>query len=115
MIWFLLMIFIGLVLGLVYGWVINPIRTGSASPSSLRADYKADYVLMIAEIYAADGNLDSAVQRLAPMGHDPQKVVAEGFLAAGKLGYPVSDLEQISRLAQALQGLSPSAGSRDGS
>ena len=101
---FLIMIAGGLGLGLVYGWIINPVKTADSSVSSLRADYKADYVLMVAEIYQADGDLEQAAARLGLLGSQPPgKIVAEGLLTARSLGYMPADLSLIESLSQALQ------------
>ena len=54
---FLVAIGIGLGLGLYYGWVVSPVAYVDTAPNTLRPDYKADYVLMVAEAYQADGVL----------------------------------------------------------
>jgi len=54
-----------LVLGLFYGWEINPVQFVDTTPASMRADYRADYVLMIAEAFHTDQNADVAIRRLA--------------------------------------------------
>ena len=48
--WFLffLSIALGLAAGLYYGWVINPVEYVNTTPDTLRVDYQADYVLMVA-------------------------------------------------------------------
>ena len=46
---------LGIGLGLLYGWVIDPADFFDLTPDTLRADYKADYVLMTAEAYRATG------------------------------------------------------------
>jgi hypothetical protein len=35
--------------GLLYGWMVNPVRYVNTTPDTLRADYQLDYVLMVAE------------------------------------------------------------------
>jgi hypothetical protein len=103
-IWFLIMIALGAAAGMVYGWVINPVKYLDTSPASLRADYKADYVLMVAEIYSSDGNLEQASRRLAVLSSlPPARVVADALLIARDLQYGAADLETIDRLAQALK------------
>jgi hypothetical protein len=100
---FLLTIVIGAAAGLYYGWVVNPVRYMDATPSSLRADYKADYVLMTAEAYRADGNLDLAVQRLELLGGaSPAESVALATVFAVRAGYGETDLALMQNLADAL-------------
>jgi hypothetical protein len=64
--WYLLTaVLIGLGLGLVYTWVISPVKYIDAAPSSLRADFKDQYRLLIASSYIATGDLGRAQARLA--------------------------------------------------
>lgn len=101
---FLVMIVLGIGLGLAYGWIVNPINADEISPSSLRADYKADYVLMVAEIYQSDSDLDQAAARLALLGSQPPgQIAAEGLRTAMSLGYTPADLSLIENLSRALQ------------
>jgi hypothetical protein len=109
-VWFLIMIAAGVVIGLLYGWMINPVKYVDNSASSLRADYKTDYVLMVAEIYQADGNLDLAATRLGLISSQPPgKIIAEGMLTAQSLGYTPADLTLMENLSQALQKETPTS------
>lgn len=64
--WYLLTgLMIGLVIGLIYAWVIDPVQYIDALPSGLRADAKDQYRVMIAMAYQVDANLGRARQRLA--------------------------------------------------
>ncbi len=102
---FLLSILAGLGAGVAYGWVINPPPYRDLAPSTLRADYKADYVLMVAEIYRQDGQLPQALRRLSQLDASltPARIVAEALLTASDLDYAPSDLAALSALAQAVQ------------
>jgi hypothetical protein len=110
-IYFLLAIAIGVGLGFLYGWVINPPGASNTSPTILRSDYKADSVLMIAEIYKQDQDLTRAQSRLALLG-DPLITSQNALLTAQQLGYAYTDVETMARLVQALQsaGTLPSGG-----
>jgi hypothetical protein len=102
--WFLVMILAGLGLGLLYGWVINPVKYIDTSPDSLRSDYKADYILMVAEAYRAEGDPALAARRLAFLGSTPPLEMAQqAVLYAGTAKYPPSDVDLLIRLVQALQ------------
>ena len=57
---FLITVALGLGAGLFYGWKINPGEYINTTPGSLRDDYKADYVLMVAEAYQAEADLNAA-------------------------------------------------------
>lgn len=69
------MIAIGVGFGLLYGWVIEPVKYVDTAPDSLRLDYKTDYVLMVAEAYQVERDLNLAVQRLTLLGGNPLDTV----------------------------------------
>jgi hypothetical protein len=107
---FFVVFFIGLAASLFYAWIINPVKLVETSPDTLREDYKADYVLMVAEIYHADGNLEQATQRLALLGNaTPGQIVdaaltyARGEMNDDQAIYPVEDLEMMQLLVDALK------------
>jgi hypothetical protein len=56
---------IGVVAGLLYAWLIQPMQYVDAAPNSLSESDKDQYRAMIALAYKADGNLGRARQRLA--------------------------------------------------
>ncbi len=87
------MILIGIALGLVYGWVVSPVQYVDTAPDSLREDYRTDYVLMVAEVYDADGDTAQAVRRLAMLGGElPENIVGQAIESATLLGYTQADL-----------------------
>jgi hypothetical protein len=50
--WYLLTgMVIGIVLGLVYAWVVQPVRYVNTSPGSLRVEFKDRYRALIASAY----------------------------------------------------------------
>ncbi|MCC6147845.1 MAG: hypothetical protein IT308_09790 [Anaerolineaceae bacterium] len=109
--WFAVSIAAGLALGLVYGWVVNPVKYVDTPPSNLRADYKADYALMTAEIYAADKDLTLASYRLTRLGEEtPLRAVQQAILTGRELGYSEDDIALLAALAEALEALPPTAG-----
>lgn len=98
------MVALGLLAGLIYGWIISPVKYVNTTPDTLRADYRTDYVLMVAEIYHTDSNLEQAAQRLAFLGSQPPaRLVADGIINARALGYSSNDLDLLNQLSQALQ------------
>ncbi len=99
---------IGLGLGLLYGWVINPVQFVDTTPASMRADYRADYVLMIAEAFHADQNTDLAIRRLAVFGSDSPADIASQALQTGQnIGYSSNDISLLQELTRALQAYQP--------
>lgn len=101
--WFIISILVGIGLGLLYGWVINPGVEIQAPASTLRADYRADTVLMVAEIYAAKQDTPLAAEQLRLLGEgEPLLIVQQAILTAQDLNYPAVDITHLANLAQAL-------------
>lgn len=68
---------LGVVLGVVYAWVISPIQPSRVTPASLRADFKDQYRILVAAAYNATGDLDRARTRLAQLEEgDPAMALA---------------------------------------
>ena len=100
---FLFIIAIGAGVGLAVGWMVIPPPYANLKPDTLRSDYKADYVLMIAEVYRKDGNLASAVRRLAVLeDQPPERLVSQALVSARDLSYSQPDVETLAYLASAL-------------
>lgn len=103
-IFFGLSILLGAVLGMLYGWAINPVEYVNARPESLRSDYKADYVLMVAEIYNTEGDIVLAANQLSLLGDKPiSTYIDQAIITGEELNYPHQDLAQIARLSQAIR------------
>lgn len=100
---FFIVLIIGFGIGLLYGWVISPVEYVDTFPETLRDDYKADYVLMVAEIFQAEGDINLAVERLAFLGFtSPQTLVEQAMYAAIQSGYAPADLGLLRNLSDAL-------------
>ncbi len=104
-----LTILLGLMASLYLGWELRPLSATDAAPSLLREDYAADYALMAAEAYAADGNLDRAIEHLEYL--NPDNVLAP-LVTAMEFGqehnYSEADLKLLTTLASALREQVPS-------
>jgi len=102
-------ILVGLCAGLLYGWLVQPVRLIDTVPASLRADFQDDYVALIAAAYAATGDLPRAQARLAllPGAGDQDRLaaLAQGGLAAGR---PLSEVQALAALAAELSDGRPS-------
>ena len=106
---FLIVIAIGAAGGLLYGWVLNPVEYVDTAPDSLRFDYKADYVLMVAEAYQVENSLGLAARRLALLGAEPPSVIAEqSYKDAAQIGYPAADLMLMQKLVEDISNWNPS-------
>ncbi len=101
--WFFFMILLGIAGGLAYGWLVNPVKYTDTSPATLRADYRADYVLMVATIYRDEHDLAKAENRLTFLGNAaPSQIVKDALLTAQKIGYTEDDLVMIQTLSFAI-------------
>ena len=106
----LILTIIGIALGLFYGWIINPVQFVDTTPASLRIDYRTDYVLMVAEAYHSDQNVELAVRRLAIFGSESPAVLAAQALQAGRQSnYSDNDVSLLQELTRAMQAYQPVA------
>ena len=103
-------VFIGLALlagvgiGLAYGWVIDPVDFFDLTPDTLRADYKSDLVLMVAEAYHAEQDPGLAARRLAIFGtQSPSAIASSGLTYARANGFSDADIDLIQELVTAMQ------------
>ena len=94
----------GIGMGLAYGWYIDPVDFFDLTPDTLRADYKADYVLMTAEAYRSEQDAGLAARRLAVFGtQSPSSIAAQGLTYASANGFADSDVVLMQELVTALQ------------
>jgi len=103
--WYLLTgLILGFLLGLFYAWLINPVVYSNTEPATLRADFKDNYRLTIAQAYAASGDVERAQSRLALL-RDEDTVFALGSQAQQALAAGFSeDARALALLASAVQG-----------
>ena len=107
----LLFAIIGVVLGLAYGWILEPVQYTDITPDALRIDYRTDYVLMVAEAYHAEQDPALASKRLAVLGSKaPVLIVEEAYDYAQQAAYTAEDLTRMQDLAVALQTWQPIPG-----
>jgi len=104
----LLGLIIGLVVALYYAWVIEPVSYTAAGPHRLGEEYKSEYILLISQSYAADGNWDRALSRLEGL-NDPDiaetvSLKLEQHLREGK---PAQMLNSLAVVARKLGSRSP--------
>lgn len=102
---FAAVIILGVIAGLVYGWVLQPAQVKNTTLDTLRADYRADYVLMIAENYHVSRDLATAksdLGKIFPRGM--LEGVQTAIVEAQTLGYSIPDLKLMADLETALKG-----------
>jgi len=96
-------IVVGAALAMLIGWVLFPMQPRMVGPDSMRSDYQAEYVRLVALSYRADHDLDLAEQRLRRLGATPFTAplgeLAERWIDAGR---PTMMIGPLAELAQAL-------------
>lgn len=108
---FLVGLIAGLLVGLGYAWLIQPVTYYDTAPDSLRQDFRTDYVLMAAQSYQADGDLRTAIVRLAALGpQDPARIVEQASAYAEANDFAAADREALRQLADDLGALSSEPG-----
>ncbi len=104
----LLACLLGIAGGVTYGWVINPVKFVDTTPASLRADYRTDYVLMVAEAFHANQDEALAGRRLAILGTEaPSAIAAAALEVAQHSDYSPDDITLLQDLTRALQASQP--------
>ena len=99
---------IGVIAGLVYGWTIDPIEYTNVTPGILRADYRADYVLMVAEAYQTEQDSDAAARRLAILSSEPPPEIVSSTLEYGrKNDFTESEITLLQGLLSSMQTFQP--------
>jgi hypothetical protein len=85
--------------GAVFGWFV-PLQDVDAELADLHPEYQAEYVVMVAQAYAADNDWDAVQTRLGRLGQpDPAGYivqVTERFIAEGR---SPDDIRNLVRLA----------------
>ena len=99
---------VGIALGVVYGWVIDPVEFTNLTPSLLREDYRADYVLMVAEAYHGEINADVAARRLGVISSEAPAIVVTNTLEYARLnGFSETEVSFLQELLTAMQTYQP--------
>lgn len=100
---------LGIAFGLIYSWVISPVKYVDAAPNSLREDFKHQYLTLISVAYMASGDLERAKARLNELGEaDIAQIIAMEAQRALAEGRPSSEAQALGSLAAALgQGPEP--------
>ncbi len=62
----------GILLGVLYAWVLNPVKWVDGEPHQLRADLQADYLRMAIDSYSINRDAELALQRYDALGEFAQ-------------------------------------------
>ncbi len=98
----------GVIIGLIYGWTIDPIEYTDVTPNILRADYRADYVLMVAEAYQTEQDRDTAARRLAILSSEPPARIVSTTLDYARIhNFTHTEITLLQGLLSAMQTYQP--------
>lgn len=101
--WFVVSILAGLAAGFYLAWQVFPVSYSNLPPDTLREDYRADYVLMVAEAYALDADAQAVTRRLSLLGQDePVRIVQQAIIKGRELNYPARDISLMVKLSEVL-------------
>ena len=99
-----LALFAGIGIGIAYGWYVDPVDYFDTTPDTLRADFKADYVLMTAEAYQVERDPGLAARRLAIFGtRSTAGIAADGLAYARAHDFSDAEIAVLQELVTALQ------------
>lgn len=102
--WYLITgVVLGIILGILFAWVISPVEYVDTAPESLTNEFKDQYRVLIASAYVANGDLVRAKARLGLLDEaDIYLVVAEQAQQMLAEGGSVEEAQALGRLALAL-------------
>ncbi|MGB6422193.1 MAG: hypothetical protein WBF05_10200 [Anaerolineales bacterium] len=102
--WYLLTgVVLGIILGILFAWVISPVEYVDTAPESLKDEFKDQYRVLIASAYVANGDLVRAKARLELLDEaDIYLVVAEQAQQMLAEGGSVEEAQALGRLALSL-------------
>jgi hypothetical protein len=96
----------GLASGLVYGWLLDPVKYVDTQPNSLRIDYQTDIVLMVASIYSRELDTEAAIERLSLLKkEDIGNLLADSLAYAEKMNFSRYDIDNIELLNEAISNI----------
>ena len=101
--WLLFALVIGLVGGLYYAWVVEPVIFTDASPARFSPQHEETYIILVSQSYAVNENWPLAQQRLAALDDpDIAETVNELLETAVRQQRPAPLLQQLAVVARQL-------------
>jgi hypothetical protein len=96
-------IVVGLLAGLLVGWVLWPVQYTDTNIADLKPAYQDEYILMVSAAYATSGDLEQARAQLVRL-NDPGPALRVAILAEALIarGADPGDIERLVNLADAL-------------
>ncbi len=98
----------GIIVGLLLGWVVWPVKYVDTSIADLAPEHKDEYIFLVASAYVVDGDAEKAQVRLAslevPNTNQSISALIDRFILEGR---EKEDIQTLVSLAQALGVTSP--------
>ncbi|MGD2253483.1 MAG: hypothetical protein PVF70_11275, partial [Anaerolineales bacterium] len=108
---------VGIGLGLLYAWVISPVKLVDVAPRHLREDLRIEYLRMVIDSYSIHSDTDVAVERyleLGGFGTQTLESVAEDPRGVSETA--IQELDALFEFAEGTSAVSPEvAGARSSS
>lgn len=99
--WFMVGLVLGLALGLVYTWVLDPVEFYDTYPPLMREDFRRDWIYMTGLAYGREGDLARAKLRLKDLARaEIQNTLAQTLDIAVASGRPLPVLRRLAALAR---------------
>lgn len=70
-------IIIGILLGVLYAWVLNPVEWMNGTPEDLREDLRVDYLRMAVDSYELNSDAELALDRYKALGEFKEDTLAQ--------------------------------------
>ncbi|MGD8865196.1 MAG: hypothetical protein PVI81_06370 [Anaerolineales bacterium] len=67
----------GILLGVLYAWVLNPVEWVNGTPEDLREDLREEYLRMVVDSYELNGNAEKALDRYNELGEFKDEALAQ--------------------------------------
>ena len=94
---------VGFLLGwMLMGWVIWPVEYINGDIAHLRPDLREDYVRVVASAYINDLNAERAAQRIALLGPEAAKVIADTIASGQSTDDDKTQMMQLQAVLEAM-------------
>jgi hypothetical protein len=106
--WFLIMlgVILGLVLGLLYAWLLNPVDFIDGDIFQLRSDLKQDYLSMAIDSYSVNNNAELALQRYNALGENNREILDAVSAQPGEVSpEAIQSFRALIEIEEGMEGL----------
>ncbi len=99
--WLLIGIVVGLSGGLIYTWVINPVKYENILPGQMQVEYRSDWIRMSGLAYGGGSSFDRTQVRLTSLPvSEVRSELGRTLDDSAAAGHPLPVLRRVAELAQ---------------